>query len=169
MTNKVGGGLYRRRQLMQEKPVSLLTFESATNAVFKNRYGNGNLRCDIYDNHVVFNKYNNSDANWYWGGNISAFNSQNKQWLFVPAGTKVKLKVTSDKTKGNMGFNLKNSADTNLQNSWLNCSISSATTVANEKTATEDVYLYVSFNATLQDTSTLNVDIEIYLDGVRVL
>lgn len=154
---------------MQEKPISLLTFESATDAVFKNRYGNGNLRCDIEGNHVVFNKTNSSDGVWYWGGNISAYNSQNKQWLFVPAGTKVKLKVTSDKTKGNQDFNLKNSADTNLQNKWLSCSISSSKTVTNTKTATEDVYLYVSFNATLQDTSTLNVDIEIYLDGVRVL
>lgn len=142
-----------------------MEFETAYDAEFKDRYGNNPFYCDIYGNHIDFNTRNRSSGVYYWTGNLSAYNTNNKRWLFVPAGTTVTMKVTVDAAASNRSFQLKDEGGTTR----ISCNVHSSASVTNSYTSAQDEYLWLTFSTTLQTTATQSVDVEIYLDGKRVL
>lgn len=178
MTNYIGGGLLHRRNMMKlAESIELMTFEAVDNAVFYNRYNSANqpYYCDIYGNHIDMNTGSQNSSIWFWGGNLSAYNTQNRQWLFVPNGTIVKLVVNYNtlSSYANMNVGLKDASSTSPNVSWLGCSANGINStnkgiITNTKTATSDIYLYVSFNTTPANIQW-SVDVEIYMNGVRVL
>lgn len=179
MTNYIGGGLLHRRNMMKSaQPIELMTFETVANAVFYNRYNQTNspYYCDIHDNHIDFNTTKQSSGIWYWSGNVSAYNTNNKNWLFVPNGTEVKMEVdfNSINSFSNLRIVLKDADSTaNPDWGWLVCSCGNVTgankgIVTNTKTATKDTYLYVSIVCCPQNQQR-SIDVKIYLNGVRVV
>ena len=153
----------------------LMTFETAYGALFLNRYNNANqpMYCDIYDNHIDFNTNSQTSNVYFWTGNLSAYNTENDAWLYIPSGSTVTLKVTYGITFGytNMLILLKEQGTSGNVN-WLSTSNGSATsgkpTVTASKTATEDTYCYLSFSCTPAGRQ-YSIDVEISINGVRVL
>lgn len=166
----------RRRGLGGEpQNTSLLTFEPVMNAVFYNRYNDVNqpYYCDISGNHVDFNTQIQGSAIWYSKGNLSAYNSQNKNFLFIPNGTEVVLRADYGEVKAYPNFRISlNDAKTTgaIIWGWISVDAQTGYNTYKEatKTATEDMYVYVSFVCT-PSSKQFSVDIEIYLDGVRVV
>lgn len=137
----------------------------------KNRYGSNPIYCDIYNNHIDFNKTGYNNTIYYWNANLSCYNSGNKEWIYVTAGQEVEMsvKLVSGTPGGNFSVKLNPSTSTTA---FLTVSISgkkTGTTTKKKVTASESQWVYMSNSFTCQGASCVSVDIEITIDGKRVL
>lgn len=165
--------MMRRRGMMElpsSAPVPTLAFETVTGATFLNRYNQSNapVYADINGNHIDWNTNEQSSGVWYWTGNISCYNSNNKQWLHIPAGSAVTLAVTFSRANNNMRIYLRDMSNDTMFNNIVGCQATSAGRSSNTVTVANDSYCYVGYAFTPNGVQW-SIDVEIYIDGVRVL
>ena len=163
---------------MKEEKLNLMTFQTVTNGVILDRYNrNHGVLVNIDGNHISWNINAANNGTWHWSYNLSAFLTNNKEFIYVPAGSTVTLTLIATQDNpgtGNQSFLLYPSTTPNNPidpPSGGICKVNQPTTKGSTKSASETVTTggYYYFSHFITPNPVLEFDVKIYIDGKRVV